>query len=151
MQETSDATMQIVAFTIDGVEYAFRIDAVKEIIRYTHPQPTSSRQEWMRGVINLRGSIVPIIELGMRLGRATQEIDPKSAKILVLEDGPITVGAVVTSVDEVRTIEQEQVQPAPVGAGSSYIDSVVTVDERLIMLLDASELLALEASQVTAA
>ena len=150
MQDTTETTMQIVAFTIDGVEYAFRIDAVKEIIRYTQPQPTSSTQEWMRGVINLRGSIVPIIELGTRLGRATTEVDPKSAKILVLEDGPSTVGAVVTSVDEVRTIEQEQVQPAPVGAGSSFIDSVVTVDERLIMLLDASELLRID-SQATAA
>lgn len=145
MHESQDATMQIVAFTIDGVEYAFRIDAVKEIIRYTEPQPTSSSLDWMRGVINLRGSIVPIIELGSRLGRTTAGVDASSAKILVLEDGVNTVGAVVTSVDEVRTIEAEQVQPAPVGAGSSFIDSVVTVDERLIMLLDASELLVMEA------
>lgn len=145
MQESSDATLQIVAFTVDGVEYAFRIAAVKEIIRYTPPQPTSSTLPWMRGVINLRGSIVPIIDLGTRLGRSTGDIDPKSAKILVLEDGASTVGAMVTTVDEVRTITTEQVQPAPTGAGSSYIESVVTIDERLIMLLDATSLLSLEA------
>jgi purine-binding chemotaxis protein CheW len=145
MQDSQDATLQIVAFTIDGVEYAFRIDSVKEIIRYTQPQPTSAAATWMRGVINLRGSIVPIIELGARLGRTTSEVDPRSAKILVLEDGPTTIGAVVTSVDEVRTIESEQVQPAPVGSGSNYIEAVVTVDERLIMLLDAAQLLGIEA------
>ncbi len=144
MQDAADATMQIVAFTIDGGEYAFPIEAVKEIIRYVEPQPTSSQVPWMRGVINLRGSIVPIIELGNRLGRASVQLDPKSAKILVLEDGEHTVGAMVTSVDEVRTIEQSQVQPAPVGAGSAYIESVVTVDERLIMLLDARQLLTLD-------
>src|SRR4051812_27647175 len=99
MQESNDTTLQIVAFTVDGVEYAFRIAAVKEIIRFTEPQPTSSTLPWMRGVINLRGSIVPIIDLGTRLGRATGEIDPKSAKILVLEDGVSTVGAMVTTVD----------------------------------------------------
>ena len=138
--------MSFVGRKPEFVEYAFRIEAVKEIIRYTQPQPTSSSLEWMRGVINLRGSIVPIIELGARLGRATAAIDPKAAKILVLEDGPSTIGAVVTSVDEVRTIDAEQVQPAPVGAGSSYIESVVTVDERLIMLLDAAELLSLDSN-----
>jgi chemotaxis signal transduction protein len=88
---------------------------------------------------------VPIIELGTRLGRSTGELDPTSAKILVLEDGTSTVGAMVTTVDEVRTIATEQVQPAPHGAGSSYIEAVVTIDERLIMLLDATQLLALEA------
>jgi purine-binding chemotaxis protein CheW len=145
MQESNDATLQIVAFTVDGVEYAFRIAAVKEIIRYTEPQPTSSTLPWMRGVINLRGSIVPIIDLGTRLGRSTGELDPKSAKILVLEDGASTVGAMVTTVDEVRTITTEQVQPAPNGAGSTYIEAVVTIEERLVMLLDATMLLSLEA------
>lgn len=146
MQESSDATRQIVAFTVDGVEYAFPIASVKEIIRFVEPQPTSSALPWMRGVINLRGSIVPIIDLGTRMGRTVAEPDPKTAKILVLEDGANTVGAVVTTVDEVRTITAEQVQPAPTGAGTSYIDSVVTIEDRLIMLLDAGQLLTLEAA-----
>jgi len=145
MQDSNDATLQIVAFTVDGVEYAFKIETVKEIIRYTQPQPTSSTLSWMRGVINLRGSIVPIIDLGARLGRQTDALDPQSAKILVLEDGASTVGAVVTTVDEVRTIELGQVQPAPSGSGSTFIEAVVTIEDRLIMLLDASLLLALEA------
>ena len=96
----------------------------------------------MRGVINLRGSIVPIIDLGCRLGRTDSGFDERTAKILVLEDGDSTIGAVVTTVDEVRTIDAEQVQVAPPGSGSSYIDSVVTIEERLIMLLDAGQLLA---------
>lgn len=145
MSEANGQTLQIVAFTIDGVEYAFPISSVKEIIRFVDPQPTSSTVPWMRGVINLRGSIVPIIDLGARLGRGGTDSDGHSEKILVLEDGISTIGAVVTTVDEVRTIGTEQVQPAPVGSGSSYIDSVVTVDNRLIMLLDAGLLLAREA------
>ncbi|MCW2928362.1 MAG: CheW protein [Thermoleophilia bacterium] len=146
MAESHDPTLQIVAFSVDGVEYAFRIASVKEIIRYVEPQPTSSVVTWMLGVINLRGSIVPIIDLGNRMGRAAVEADPRSAKILVLEDGTNTIGAVVTSVDEVRTISSADVQPAPSAAGSSYIDSVVTVDDRLIMLLDATQLLTFQAA-----
>ncbi|MCW2925557.1 MAG: CheW protein [Thermoleophilia bacterium] len=144
VHDAGERTMQIVALTVDGVEYAFRIESVKEIIRYTAPQPTSSTTPWMRGVINLRGSIVPIIDLGSRLGRSTLEVDPMTAKILVLEQGDTTLGFVVTSVDEVRTIGSDQVQDAPAGAGSTYIDSVVTLDDRLVMLLDAQSLLALE-------
>ena len=145
MSEANGQTLQIVAFTIDGVEYAFPISSVKEIIRFVDPQPTSSMVPWMRGVINLRGSIVPIIDLGARLGRDASSTDCSSAKILVLEDGISTIGAVVTTVDEVRTIGTDQVQAAPVGSGSSFIDSVVTVEDRLIMLLDAGLLLAREA------
>jgi purine-binding chemotaxis protein CheW len=145
MPDHQDVTLQIVAFTIDDVGYAFRIDAVKEIIRYMQPQPTSTTVPWMQGVINLRGSIVPVIELGARLGRVTQPIDPASAKILVLEDGPDIVGTLVTSVDEVRTITADQIRPAPSGANSWFVDSIVTLDDRLLMLLDAAELLAPEA------
>ena len=144
MQVTADAT-QIVAFSIEGVEYAFPIGSVKEIIRYVEPQPTSSTSGWMRGVINLRGSIVPIIDLGARLGREADAVDPTTAKILVLEWEDQIVGAVVTSVDEVRTVEAAQVQDAPAGAASSFMEAVVTVEERLIMLLDAGALVTLEA------
>lgn len=144
MNEHGEESMQIVALTVDGVEYAFRIESVKEIIRYVHPQPTSAQTPWMRGVINLRGSIVPIIDLGSRLGREGAEVDPRSAKILVLEDGESIIGAVVTSVDEVRMVDSEDVQDAPAGAAGGFIDAVVTLDERLIMLLDASALLSLD-------
>lgn len=143
MQEFGES-LQIVAFSVDGVEYAFPIANVKEIIRYQDPQPTSSTTPWMRGVINLRGSIVPIIDLGTRLGRVGSDAEP-SSKILVLEHDGVTVGAVVSSVDEVRTVEREQVQDAPAGASAATIDAVVTVDDRLIMLLDALSLLDVEA------
>lgn len=145
MQDPTDTTLQVVAFTIDQIEYAFRIDSVVEIIRFVRPQPTSSTVPWMRGVINLRGTIIPIIELGVRLGRTGIEHDPATVRILVLEDGDTMIGAVVTSVDEILAIETASIQPAPVGAGSSLIDSIATVDDRLIMVLDAAKLLDLEA------
>lgn len=145
MQEIGDS-LQIVAFSVDGVDYAFPIGNVKEIIRYQDPQPTSSSNDWMRGVINLRGSIVPIIDLGARLGRALDATqDAASSKILVLEYGDVTIGAVVSSVDEVRTVERDQVQEAPGVAGNAAIDAVVTVSDRLVMLLDAGALLSTEA------
>lgn len=144
MQEFGDS-LQIVAFSVDGVEYAFPINHVKEIIRHIPPQPTSARDPWMLGVINLRGSIVPIIDLGTRLGRPTSAHDLQHAKILVLEQDDVTIGAVVTSVDEVRTISSEQVQAAPAGASNRFMDAVVTIDERLIMLLDATALLTVDA------
>lgn len=149
MQEL-DGSRQIVAFSIDGVDYAFPIEDVKEIIRHVEPRPTSSTVPWMRGVINLRGSIIPIVDLGLRLGRIGDAPDPEHAKILVLEHGDVTLGTMVTSVDEVRTVASEQIQPAPAGASATHVAAVVTVDEKIIVLLDASSLLAVGSEEVAA-
>ncbi len=88
---------------------------------------------WVRGVISLRGKIVPVCDLGSRLGR-TYEL-ASEAKIVIVETDAGTAGVIVDEVEEVRTIEGDQLETVP-GAGTDMIDTIAKVDERLIVLLN---------------
>jgi purine-binding chemotaxis protein CheW len=76
-------TRQLVIFSLAREEYALPITRVQEIIRYTQPRSVASSAPWIRGVINLRGKIVPVCDLAMRLGLAHEHSE--SAKIAVVE------------------------------------------------------------------
>jgi purine-binding chemotaxis protein CheW len=126
---------QLVVFTLGAEHYALPIQAVNEIIRYSEPRSVASRTDWVRGVISLRGRIVPVYDVASRLG-LTSEVTEQS-KIVIVEAGPETAGVIVDSVEEVLTVSQEQIEEAP-GADSSLIEAIVRIDERLIVLLPTS-------------
>jgi purine-binding chemotaxis protein CheW len=126
---------QLVVFTLGAEHYALPIQAVNEIIRYSEPRSVASRTEWVRGVISLRGRIVPVYDVAARLG-LTSELTEQS-KIVIVEAGAETAGVIVDSVEEVLTVSQEQIEEAP-GADSSLIEAIVRIDERLIVLLTTS-------------
>jgi purine-binding chemotaxis protein CheW len=137
---------QLVVFTLGSEHYALPIQAVNEIIRYAEPRSVASRAEWVRGVISLRGRIVPVYDVAARLG-VSSELTEQS-KIVIVEAGSETAGVIVDSVEEVLTVSNDQIEEAP-GADSAMIESIVRIDERLIVLLtlgsifvDASELAA---------
>ncbi len=124
---------QLVVFSLGEEEYALPITQVQEIIRYTEPRAVASETAWIRGVISLRGKIVPVCDLGSRLGR-TYEL-ASEAKIVIVETDAGTAGVIVGEVEEVRTIEGDQLETVP-GAGTDMIDTIAKVDERLIVLLN---------------
>jgi purine-binding chemotaxis protein CheW len=126
---------QLVVFTLGAEHYALPIQAVNEIIRYSEPRSVASRTDWVRGVISLRGRIVPVYDVAARLG-LTSELTEQS-KIVIVEAGTETAGVIVDSVEEVLTVSQEQIEEAP-GADSSLIEAIVRIDERLIVLLTTS-------------
>src|SRR6185437_2748365 len=115
---------QLVVFTLGAEHYALPIQAVNEIIRYAEPRSVASRTDWVRGVISLRGRIVPVYDVAARLG-ITSELTEQS-KIVIVE-----------AVEEVLTVSDQQIEEAP-GADSSMIESIVRIDERLIVLLTLS-------------
>lgn len=123
---------QLVVFTLSGEQYALPIRHVQEIIRYTQPRAVASSDFWVRGVLNLRGRIVPVYDLAARLG-VTAEITEQS-KIVIVETGSETTGVIVDEVDEVLTVDAEHFEDAP-GADSSLIESIAKVGDRLIVLL----------------
>lgn len=123
---------QLVVFTLSGEHYALPIQAVNEIIRYSEPRTVASRTDWVRGVISLRGRIVPVFDIAARLGIASTLTE--QSKIVIVEAGEDTAGVIVDSVEEVLTVSHAQTEEAP-GADSSMIESIVRVDERLIVLL----------------
>jgi purine-binding chemotaxis protein CheW len=132
-------TRQLVIFSLAREEYALPITRVQEIIRYTEPRSVASSSPWIRGVINLRGRIVPVCDLAMRLGLSHQHSD--SAKIAVVETRGGTAGVVVDSVEEVLTVSTDRIE-AVGSADSGYVDGVAKLDQRLPILLNPDGLLA---------
>ena len=132
-------TRQLVIFSLAREEYALPITRVQEIIRYTEPRSVASSSPWIRGVINLRGRIVPVCDLAMRLGLSHQHSD--SAKIAVVETRGGTAGVVVDSVEEVLTVSTDQIE-AVGSTDSGYVDGVAKLDQRLPILLNPDGLLA---------
>ncbi len=135
---TTGGSEQLVIFALGGEHYALPIGAVSEIIRHTPPRSVVSASPWVRGVIALRGKIVPIYDLAARLDLIA---DSRAGKIVILEIGGQHVGITVDDVEEVLTVSLEQLEPLPAGGGEGF-RAVAKVEDRLIMLLDPERLLA---------
>ena len=89
-------------FTLGAEHYALPIQRCNEIIRYSEPRSVASRTDWVRGVISLRGRIVPVYDLAARLGLASELTE--QTKIVIVEAGAETAGVIVDSVEEVLTV-----------------------------------------------
>jgi len=124
---------QLVVFSLGEEEYALPINQVQEIIRYSEPRAVASDVTWIRGVISLRGKIVPVCDLAARLGLFTE--DKVSGKIVIVETGSVTAGIIVDDVEEVLTIDVEQLDDVP-AAGSDSIEGIAKVGDRLVVLLN---------------
>ena len=141
----SDRTrQQLVIFSLGGEQYALPITEVNEIIRYTEPRSVVSASAWIRGVIGLRGKIVPIYDLAARLGLP---VDADPEEIVIVDCGDQQVGIMVDDVDEVITVSGDQLDDMP-GGGSDCVLAIAKLGERLVMLLDPAGLFAGELSQV---
>ncbi len=128
-----ETTRQLVVFSLGEEEYALPITQVQEIVRYTEPRAVASESAWIRGVISLRGKVVPVFDLGARLGLASES--SSNAKIVIVETEAGIAGVIVDEVDEVRTVEVDELESVP-GAGGDFIDTIAKVDDRLIILLN---------------
>ena len=126
---------QLVVFTLGSEQYALPIEQVHEIIRYYEPRSVASRIEWVRGVISLRGRIVPVYDLAARL-RLTSQLS-EDTKIVIVESGSEIAGVIVDDVEEVLTVEDDQFDQVP-GADQELIDSIAKVGDRLVVLLKSS-------------
>jgi purine-binding chemotaxis protein CheW len=133
----SDITsQQLVVFSIGSEEYALPIGAVHEIIRFTEPRSVASDVPWIRGVIGLRGKIIPIYDLAARLGL---QVETTPGKIVIVEAGAEQVGVMVDEVEEVLTVDEAQLEPVAAASRES-IESVAKIDDRLVILLNSDGL-----------
>jgi purine-binding chemotaxis protein CheW len=132
-----ELTRQLVVFSLGEEEYALPIVKVQEIIRYTEPRAVASETPWIRGVISLRGKIVPVCDLALRLGVTVGLAS--DAKIVIVETDGGTAGVIVDEVEEVLSIADAQLENVP-GAGTELIDAIAKVQDRLIVLLDSDGL-----------
>ena len=136
MSET--ASQQLVVFSLGAEEYALPIAAVHEIIRFTEPRSVASEVAWIRGVIGLRGKIIPIFDLAARLELAGER---RPGKIVIVETATGQVGVMVDDVEEVLTVEASQLAPVPT-AGADAIEAIAKIDDRLVIILNAAGLFA---------
>jgi purine-binding chemotaxis protein CheW len=135
----ADEVRQLVVFRVGQEEYGVDIRRVQEIIRYTAPRPIPGAPPDMEGVINLRGRIIPVIGLAGRLGMFGGE-RPESAKIVVVELTEHTVGVVVDEVTEVMGVAADALEAPPHTATADYLEAVVRLEGRLLVLLDLPRL-----------
>jgi purine-binding chemotaxis protein CheW len=133
-------TRQLVVFTLGAEEYGVPITLVQEIIRYTAPRPIPGSPSHVEGVINLRGRIIPVVDLRSRFGVYGDR--PEESKIVIVEMSELTVGIVVDEVREVLSVGAEQCEAPPEGAGDAdYLDAVAKLEGRLLVILDMHKLL----------
>jgi purine-binding chemotaxis protein CheW len=141
--------MQLVTFSIGEEEFGVDILKVQEIIRMMEITKVPRAPDFVEGVINLRGKVIPIIDLRKRFGLVSKGHD-KDTRIIVIEISNMIVGFVVDSVSEVLRIPSSTVEPPPPvvsGSQSEYISGVGKLEDRLLILLDLDKLLSHEETQ----
>ncbi len=138
---TATAERQVVAFRLGEETYAIDISHIQEIIRMRAITFVPRAPHYMRGVLNLRGRIVPVMDLSARLGLPTHEETPQS-RIIVVEVGGESIGLIVDAVSEVLRLPEDQIEPPTQMTGSesaNYISALGKVNDRLVLLLDVEK------------
>ena len=146
LKKQDDELLQLVTFSIGDEEFGVNILKVQEIIRTMEITKVPRAPEFVEGVINLRGKVIPIIDLRRRFGLAPKAHD-KNTRIIVIEINNIIVGFVVDAVSEVLRIPASTVEPPPpveAGVESDYISGVGQLQDRLLIMLDLDKLLSSE-------
>jgi purine-binding chemotaxis protein CheW len=134
--------LQLVTFTLDNEEFGVDILKVQEINKMIDITRIPNAPPFVEGVINLRGKIIPIVDLRKRLGFEAKVSD-KSTRIIVVELDGIVLGFVVDSVSEVLRISESTVEPPPplvAGIDSEYIQGVGKLENRLLILLELKKI-----------
>lgn len=135
--------LQLVSFNIGGEEFGVDILQVQEINRMLEVTHVPNAPEYVDGVINLRGKVIPIVDLRRRFGMPRKEHD-KNTRIVVVELNGQVVGFVVDAVTEVLRIPRSVTEPPPSIVGSvheEYITAVGKLEDRLLILLDLEKVL----------
>lgn len=140
--------LQLVSFFIGDEEFGVDILYVQEINRVSQVTKVPNAPEFVNGVINLRGRVIPVIDLRLKFGMPKKEHD-KNTRIIVMEVSGKTVGFIVDSVNEVLRISKNVTEPAPelaLGINSEYIKAVGKLDDRLLILIDLEKILSKDES-----
>ena len=143
MSETKANLKQLVVFNLASEEYGVPITQVQEIIRLPEITRIPGVSGFIEGVINLRGKIIPIIDLRQRFGLEHKDRTEKT-RIVVAEAGGQTLGIVVDGVSEVLQVSGDQIESMPPSIASidaEYLSGVAKVDKMLVILLDLAKVL----------
>jgi purine-binding chemotaxis protein CheW len=135
--------LQLVTFTMGKEEYAVDILKVQEINRMSEIAQVPNAPNYVEGLINLRGRVIPVVSLRKRFGFEEKENDAQ-ARIMIMDIQGITIGLVVDAVSEVLRIPSNTVEPTPHVAtdmGTEFIKGIAKLEDRLIILIDMDMLI----------
>lgn len=149
METHQDGTdiRQLVIFELAGGSYGVDIQFVREINRLLEVTPIPKAPDFVEGIINLRGTIVPVVNLGLRFGLSATE-QSKDTRIVVIESGEHTLGMKVDEVSEVLRIPANEIDSATnmatTGIEADFVEGVGKINDRLILILDTDKLFTTE-------
>ena len=129
--------IQLIAFSIGEQTYGVEITTVREIRAWSGATPLPNTREYVRGVINLRGTIVPIFDLRARFGDG-QTSATKNHVVVVMSVGEKWVGILVDAVSDILTVSRDDIHPVPEGNSidSDLLNGIVTHESRMVGLID---------------
>lgn len=136
-------SLEFLAFTLGKEEYGIDIQKVQELRGYDAVTRIANTPEFIKGVVNLRGIIVPIIDMRIKFNLGTPVYDQFTV-VIILNIGGRVMGMVVDSVSDVITLTHEQLKPAPQMGSiveTDYLLGLGTVEERMLILLDIDKLM----------
>jgi len=142
----SDDLLQLASFKIGSEEFGIDILKVQEINRMVEITRLPQAPDYVEGVINLRGKVIPIVDLRKRFGLDVKEHD-KNTRIVVVDISGHVTGMVVDSVSEVLRLPTNTIEPPPeivTGVDSQFIRGVAKLDDRLLIFLDLSKIIDIE-------
>ncbi|HET9551989.1 MAG TPA: chemotaxis protein CheW [Anaeromyxobacteraceae bacterium] len=141
-EPAASGPVQHLSFSVAGSTFGVPVLRVKEIVQYESETRIPGAPASVRGVINLRGAAVPVVDLGVKFGRA--EVEPTSRTCVLVvesraEDGPCVLGVIADCVHEVVDLSEADVEPPPqfgVGVETEYLHGVGKVGKEFVLLLD---------------
>jgi purine-binding chemotaxis protein CheW len=144
--------LQFVGFRLADEDYAIAITKIQEIILMKPITRLPQSPGFIEGLINLRGSVIPIVNLRKRFGLAPRELDEETRTIVVNVHDK-TVGCIVDAVTQVMRINRDQIQPPPLGVAAGayqYLAGLARLDDRLLILLDIEKVFHAEEAALAA-
>ncbi len=140
---SKDEELQLVSFNIGSEEYGIEILKVQEINRMVEITKVPQAPRFVEGVINLRGKVIPVIDLRKRFNLEVRPYDKSTRIVVVNIDGTI-MGMIVDAVSEVLRLSSKTIEPPPeiaTGANAEYIKGVAKLEDRLLIYLDLSKVM----------
>jgi len=136
--QTQSSDIELLTFKVADQEYSLDITSVREIRGWTRTTPMPHAPDYMRGVINLRGTVLPVMDLARRLNMAAQEITDRNVIIVVNLNGSLT-GLLVDAVSDIVAMKEDDLQEPPETSSNQAVPVVralTLIDDRMIRVLD---------------
>jgi len=136
-QEINGDQRQFVTFTVEGRAYAVDIMCVREIKAWTETTRLPHQPDYMRGVLNLRGSIVPVQDLRARFGMGETKADGNHVVVIVVIEERL-LGILVDTVSDILTVDSDMIKPVPQGSvqiGEDFLEGLVNADDGMVAIL----------------